>query len=71
MIAIAAGVVAGIAFTAVGSRLVTHLLYGSASADWLYYVAGAALIALVGLFASLLPARCAATVDPLVALRYE
>jgi ABC-type lipoprotein release transport system permease subunit len=50
---------------------VTHLLYGSAAADWLYFVAGAALISLVGLFASLLPARRAAAVEPLVALRCE
>jgi putative ABC transport system permease protein len=71
MIVVVAGVVAGMALAAAGSRLVTHLLYGSATADWLYYVGGAALISLVGLFASLLPARRAATVDPLVALRHE
>ena len=65
------GALVGIVLAAAGSRLVTHLLYGSAAADWVYFVAGAALISLVGLFASLLPARRAAAVEPLVALRYE
>ena len=65
------GALVGIVLAAAGSRLVTHLLYGSAAADWVYFVAGAVLISLVGLFASLLPARRAAAVEPLVALRYE
>jgi predicted permease len=71
MTVVASGAVVGIAMAAAGSRLVTHLLYGSAAADWLYFVGGAVVIALVGLFASLLPARRAAAVQPLVALRYE
>jgi putative ABC transport system permease protein len=68
---VVAGVVAGVGLAAAGSRLVTHLLYGSAATDWLYYVGGAALVLLVGLFASLLPARRAAALEPLVALRQE
>jgi len=47
------------------------LLYGSAAADQLYYIGGAALISLIGLLASLLPARRAAAVEPLIALRHE
>ena len=65
------GVVAGLGLAAAGSRLVVHLLYGSAPADWLFYVAAALLISLVGLIASWIPARRAAAVEPLVALRYE
>jgi len=71
MTVVVAGALAGVGLAAAGSRLVTHLLYGSAAADWLYYVAGAALISLVGLFASLMPARRAAAVEPVVALRHE
>ena len=71
MMVVVAGAVTGIALAAGGSRLVTHLLYGSAAADQLYYIGGAALISLIGLLASLLPARRAAAVEPLIALRHE
>jgi predicted permease len=71
MMVVVFGAIAGVVLAAAGSRLVTHLLYGSAAADWLFYVGGAALISLVGLLASLLPARRAAAVEPLVALRHE
>jgi macrolide transport system ATP-binding/permease protein len=71
MTVVAIGAASGVVLAIVGTRLVTHLLYGSAAADWLYYLAAAALIAVVGLMASLLPARRAASVEPLVALRHE
>jgi putative ABC transport system permease protein len=61
----------GIALGAGSSRVVRHLLYGSASADWLFYVSAALLVAGVGVIASLLPARRAAAVEPIVALRQE
>jgi ABC-type antimicrobial peptide transport system permease subunit len=65
------GAMAGLGLAAAGSRLVTHLLYGSARADWLFYAAAALLVSLVGLVASWMPARRAAAVEPLVALRHE
>ena len=65
------GAMAGLGLAAAGSRLVTHLLYGSANADWLFYVAAALLVSLVGLVASWMPARRAAAVEPLIALRHE
>src|SRR5262245_55194020 len=68
---VVAGALAGVALAAAGSRLVAHLLYGSASADWLFYIAGAVSVLIVGLVASLMPARRAAAVEPLVALRHE
>jgi ABC-type antimicrobial peptide transport system permease subunit len=71
MAVILLGVVAGIALAAAGSRLVTHLLYGSAAMDWLFYAAAAIAVSLVGLVAAWMPARRAAAVEPLVALRYE
>jgi putative ABC transport system permease protein len=71
MTVVLAGAVAGLGLAAAGSRLVTHLLHGSAAADWLFHAAAAVLVACVGLLASFLPARRAAAVEPLVALRYE
>jgi putative ABC transport system permease protein len=68
---VATGAVVGVALAAAGSRFVAHLLYGAASADWLYFLAGAAVISLVGLAATVVPARRAAAVEPLVALRHE
>jgi hypothetical protein len=68
---VATGAVVGVALAAASSRFVAHLLYGAASADWLYFLAGAAVISLVGLAATVVPARRAAAVEPLVALRHE
>jgi len=53
------------------SRLLGSLLYDVSSADPLTYLATVALIALVALLATLLLARRAALVDPMVALRAE
>ena len=63
----AVGVVLGIA----QARVVAHLLYGSAVPDWLVYMMSALLIVSVGATASLVPARRAAAVEPIVALRQE
>ena len=37
MTVVAAGVAAGLALAAGGARIVGHLLYGSADADWIFY----------------------------------
>jgi len=66
-----AGSAFGVLLAIAGSRIVSHLLYGSANADWLFYAAAACLVTGVGVCASLLPARRAATVDPIIALRQE
>ena len=71
MTVVVAGAVAGVALAAAGSRMVAHLLYGSASADWPFYAGGVLVVLLVGLAVSLMPARRAAAVEPLVALRHE
>jgi len=55
------GAIAGLGLAAAGAHLVTHLLYGSASADWLFYAAAALLVSLVGFVASWMPARRAAS----------
>ncbi len=54
-----------------GMRFLTQLLFGVQPLDPLTYVAAALLIAAVALVACWIPARRAARVDPMVALRYE
>jgi putative ABC transport system permease protein len=71
MTIVLAGVVAGVGLAIAGTRLVVHLLYGSAAGDWMFYVLAALLILIVGFGASLLPARRAASVEPLTALRHD
>jgi ABC-type antimicrobial peptide transport system permease subunit len=53
------------------ARLVQTQLYGMSSEDPITYVAAAGLLALVALTAGLIPARRAANVDPMEALRAE
>ena len=66
-----AGAAAGILLAMGASRVLSHLLYGSAEADWMFAAAAAIIIACVALGASVVPARRAAVVEPIVALRQE
>ena len=63
----AVGVVGALALT----RLLTGLLYGVAPSDPATFAAVSGLLVLVALLGSYLPARHAARVDPLMALRGE
>ena len=68
---IAAGVVLGIGVAVGVTRVLSSLLYGVQPIDPLTYAVGSAALAGVALLATYLPARRAARVDPVDALRAE
>jgi predicted permease len=65
------GVAFGVLGAIAGTRVVRHLLYGSGASDPQVYTAAVLVVAVVGLVACFVPARRAASVEPLVALREE
>jgi len=67
VIGLAAGLAAALAFT----RLVDGLLVGVAPSDPLSRVIAVSVLTVAAIAACWIPARRAANVDPIVALRYE
>jgi putative ABC transport system permease protein len=67
----AAGLVIGLAAAFAVSRLLASQLFGLNPTDPLVFAGVSALLAMVSVFASWLPARNAAAVDPVTALRAE
>jgi predicted permease len=65
----ATGVTVGLVVALWATRMLGSLLYGVSAADPLTYVAVAALLGGIAIAASYIPARRAARVDPMVALR--
>jgi predicted permease len=65
------GVLIGLAASLLLTRLMAKMLYGVSPSDPLTFFAVAAILTLVALAASYIPARRAMRVDPIVALRYE
>ena len=66
-----AGLLAGMAGAFALTRFLRTLLYGVAATDPATFTAGVILLALVALAACVVPARRAARVDPVIALRPE
>jgi predicted permease len=65
------GLGAGIAASLIVTRYLRGLLYGVSPADWLTFAIVAAALCAVALIACLLPARRAASIEPMKALRIE
>jgi predicted permease len=65
------GVVSGLAAAVGLTRLMSSLLYGVSAADPVTYAVAAVGVAAVALIATYIPARRAAIVDPVEALRWE
>jgi putative ABC transport system permease protein len=65
------GMVIGICLALGVTRLISSLLFGISAIDPITFAGIPALLMLVGLTATYLPARRATRVDPMIALRHE
>ena len=65
------GIVIGVPISMVVSRAMKSMLFGLSTTDSITYLGVVGLLALAGLMACWLPARRAARVNPMIALRWE
>jgi len=68
---VAIGIVAGIVVSAAASRVLSSLLYGITATDVKTYALASIVLVVMAVVAAWLPARRAATVDPLISMRPE
>jgi putative ABC transport system permease protein len=71
LVLVAAGLVIGLPASYAAARQVGSLLFGIEPLDMAAFAATAAVLAAAGIAAALLPARRAATLDPLAVLRQD
>src|SRR5262249_25093770 len=71
LLLVVTGVVLGLTAAAGLTRLMASMLFAVRPTDFVTYASVSALLAVVALFASCIPAARATKVDPMVALRYE
>jgi putative ABC transport system permease protein len=65
------GLVSGLVIAFVAMRVISSLLFGVSAHDPLIFAGVTLILATAAVLACYIPARRAAHVDPLVALRYE
>ncbi len=66
-----AGIAAGLIITLAAGRVLRSLLYGVSATDPAVFAAASMFLLAIGVLAGYIPARRAARVDPLIALRHE
>jgi len=71
MTVIAIGAATGMGLAIAATGVIRHLLYGSGAADAQVYAGAALVVAFAGILACWVPARRAASVEPVIALREE
>jgi putative ABC transport system permease protein len=71
MTVVVAGVGVGLGLGLASTRLLQHVLYGSAEGDAFWHLVAAVVVACTGLLACWVPARRAARIAPMEALRHE
>lgn len=71
MLLVVAGLAVGIPAALALTGLVKSMLYGVEAIDWLTIASATLVLLAFAIAAAWLPARRAAKVDPMVALRYE
>ena len=71
LLVVAAGIAIGLALALGAVRLISGLLYGLSATDPLTFIGGALLLLAVAVVAGWVPARRAAKLDPMIALRCD